>query len=366
MLVRTARLTNVRGRSELTVELKPGLNILAGPNGAGKTTVLEALALVLQGDLLRPGAVRGLIKREADFLRVETILQSPGVQTGSIGAAITATAAYTRAGERRLSADGAELEDASRWRELLPVRTFVPDDLRLIKGGPRRRREYLDALTVQGDPGYGASLKQYEEALAQRNSLLRVSRHGFDDALFTPWERILARTGLSITQARARRLQEFVGLFQTVYEDITGDAPDSVRLVYRSNVVDLDGPSYQERLAEMRDADRQRTFTHLGPHRDDLRLFRHGLDVRESASQGEQRAALLTLVLAEWAQSGGTGPRPLLLLDDVMSELDEQRRRALVAVVSRGGQTVITTVDLRYFAEPELREANVIELGAGS
>jgi DNA replication and repair protein RecF len=364
MFVTRARLTNVRCRSSLEVEFGSGLTVLVGPNGAGKTTVLEALTLVLQGGLLRAGNVRDLINREQHYLRIELELDDAGSRT-------VAGAAYARDGERRLTADGAALEDAGRWREALPVRTFVPDDLRLIKGSPRRRREYLDTLATGCDSGYRVALGRYDEALAQRNTLLRLSRHGGGDAQFGPWEMILARAGLEVSSARAGVLASFVGPFQRAYSDLTGEAPDSIRLVYRSNVAGLGEVEYRERLEEMRDADRQRTFTNLGPHRDDLRLMRSGLDMRDCASQGEQRAAVLTLVLAEWAYSpaweGASGvtpaQKPLLLLDDVMSELDESRRRALIKLVKRGGQVVITTTDLRYFVAEELDGSTVIDLG---
>ncbi len=355
MLVRRVSLTNVRARTRLDVELGPGLNILVGPNGVGKTTVLEAVALVLRGAGLRTGASRDLINTAADYLRVEVVLETAS------GTPVTAAVAFDRAGERRLTADGAELPDASRWMEALPLRTFIPDDLRLIKGSPRRRREYLDGLAARVDPGYRVTLRQYDEALSQRNSLLR-SRRLDDDAQFVPWERILADTGAALAEARAARLQSFVGAFQAMYADLTGAPCDSIRLIYRSNVAGLDAETYAARLAGMRDADRQRTFTHLGPHRDDLRLLRRGLDMRECASQGEQRAAMLTLVLAEWEQMASGGQHPLLLLDDVMSELDETRRRALVAVVRQGGQTVVTTTDLRYFSEEEIAAATVVTL----
>lgn len=153
--------------------------------------------------------------------------------------------------------------------------------------------------------------------------------------------------------------------FQLIHAALTGDPPDALRLVYRTNVAGLDEDAYQARLEEMREGDRQRTYTHLGPHRDDLRLLRNGLDVRDCASQGEQRTALLTLVLAEWDYGCAAGGRPLLLLDDVMSELDEARRRALVTLVGRGGQVVVTTTDLRYFTAEELEKATVVELAAG-
>jgi DNA replication and repair protein RecF len=355
MRVRGVRLTNVRSRRELQVEIGAGLTILVGPNGAGKTTVLEAMTLALEGRLLRAGNVRDLIRSDEGLLRIEVALEEEAV-------ASTAVLAYSREGERRLSADGAPLEDFSRWREALPVRTFVPDDLRLIKGSPRRRREYLDGLAGGCELDYRRNLGQYEEALEQRNVLLRILRGDGYDAQFAPWETILVQAGLAVSGARSRALATFVGSFQHMHAELTAEAPETLRLVYRSNVAGLDEIGYRERLAAMRGADRQRTYTHLGPHRDDLRLLRSGLDMRECASQGEQRAALLTLVLAEWEYECGRPQKPLLLLDDVMSELDEERRRALVAVLQRGGQVVITTTDLRYFTTEELQGAAVVPL----
>lgn len=355
MPVRRLRLTNLRSRRSLEVELGPGLTVLVGPNGVGKTTVLEAAALVLHGSLLRPGTVRDLINRNEDHLRVEIDLEEAGVT-------VTAAAAFSRGGERRLTADGALLEDSSRWRETVPVRSFVPDDLRLIKGSPRRRREYLDALAGRCEPSHPGTLRRYEEALAQRNTLLRTVRTGGDESQFAPWEKILAQTGIAVSRGRADTLASFIASFQRTHADLTDGPVESLRLVYRTNVADLDEEGYQDRLAQMRSADQQRTYTHLGPHRDDLRLLRRGLDVRDCASQGEQRAALLALVLAEWQYMCDLPRKPLLLLDDVMSELDEDRRRALVALVQRGGQAVITTTDLRYFSPEELHGAAVVEL----
>lgn len=167
MIVSRVRMTNVRSRHELEVEFGQGLTILVGPNGAGKTTVMEAVALVLEGTPLRAAGVKDLISKDQGHLRVEVDLEDAGM-------AVKAAAAYSRDGERRLTADGAALADSSRWREALPVRTFVPDDLRLIKGSPRRRREYLDTLAARCEPGYSVTLRRYEETLAQRNSLLRV------------------------------------------------------------------------------------------------------------------------------------------------------------------------------------------------
>ena len=355
MLLERIVLSNLRSRMSLCVALGPALTILVGPNGAGKTTVLEAAVLALHGEPLRSGSVRDLITHGRDHLRAEVSLTDRGTTT-------VAAVAYSRDGERRLTAGGLALTDFSRWREALPVRTFVPDDLRLIKGSPRRRRCYLDALAAGQDPEYLQILKQYDEALTQRNALLRATRLSGDDTQFDPWESILAETAISVCRRRADALGSFISAFQEMHQELTGEPAGAFHLTYRTNAAGLDDEAYRARLRESRGADRQRTYTHLGPHRDDFRIMRGALDMRECASQGEQRAALLTLVLAEWEHLRTTGPPPLLLLDDVMSELDQERRRALLRIVSRGGQVVITTTGLRYFSQTELDEAEIVEL----
>jgi DNA replication and repair protein RecF len=355
MVVRRVRLVNTRARRSLEVELGDGLNIVVGPNGAGKTTLLEALYLLVEGSPLRALAVKEMIRSDSDVLRIEADLYGPRGHTA-------AAAAYARDGTRRLTADGAPLEDSSRWRESLPVRTFLPDDLRVIKGSPRRRREYLDHLAAQLSPDYSTLRRRYEEALSQRNALLRTSRGLACEAEFVPWETVLAETGSAICRLRAEALRGFINAFQETYAGLTGEAGDSLHLVYRSNALGLAAEEYRARLAEMRPADCQRTFTHLGPHRDDLRLLRSGLDVRDYASQGEQRVVLLSLVLAEWGGLTRRGAEPLLLLDDVMSELDEERRRRLVSMLLRGGQVIVTATDLRYFSSSEIEQARVIVL----
>ena len=150
-----------------------------------------------------------------DFLRIELRFAAPGCPP------VTAAAAYTRDGERRLTADGADLPDPSRWRELVPVRTFIPDDLRLIKGSPRRRREYLDALAgnrrsrVQGcAQGVRGSAGAAKRPSAQPPS-------GSDDRQFGPWETMLAQTGALVSRRRADRLQDFIDTFQHTYGDLT-------------------------------------------------------------------------------------------------------------------------------------------------
>lgn len=361
MIAAAVRLTGVRCHRRLEVALGPGITVLVGPNGAGKTSVLEAVHLALHGGTPRTAQTRELITWGEDTLRVEVEV------VGEDGRTSTAAFGYSSEGERRLTADGAPLRDVARWKEMLPVRMFLPDDVRLVKGGPGRRRRFLDRVTVVAEAGYAANLTAYEEALDQRNALLRRGVVGGDHA---PWEVLLARTGLEVVRARARTLQSVSGPYVAQHRELAPaeegrERRDRPGLVYRTNAAGLDEAAYEERLAEQRSADRRRTFTNLGPHRDDLRFTRGGRDLRSYGSQGEQRTALLALLLAERAWvSERAGHPPLLLLDDVMSELDDKRRRALVALLSAGGQTIVTTTDLHYFTSEELATMKVVDIEA--
>lgn len=359
MIVGAVRLTGVRCHRNLEVSLGAGITVLVGANGVGKTSVLEAVHLALQGATPRTAHIRELIPWGEDALRVEVDVADAD------GRISTAAFGYSADGERRFSVGGAPQVNAARWEEALPVRMFLPDDVRLVKGSPSRRRRFLDRMTVAAEPGYADHLTAYEEALVQRNALLRRGVVGGDHG---PWEALLARAGLEVVGARARTLQSVSGPYVRVHAELA-PAPsgrerlDRPGLLYRTNVAGLGEAEYRERLASQRDADRRRTFTHVGPHRDDLRFTRGGRDLRDYGSQGEQRTALLALLLAEraWITERTARP-PLLLLDDVMSELDDGRRRALVAVLRAEGQTVVTTTDLHYFTSEELATMVVVEI----
>ncbi len=358
MILERLVLTHVRCHAALEVRFDRSLTVLLGPNGAGKTSVLEAAHLVLRGWSPRTSSLREVIAQDAEVLRVEAEL----VQDD--GARAFATVGYDRSGERRVGAGGAPLPDFSRWEEVLPVRAFLPDHLQLVKGSPRGRRQYVDLLATHADPLYRPGLVAYEEALRQRNFLLRT---GVVNAEHGPWEAVLAGEGLALARRRAVFLAGLSARFARMHGALTGLPPASVGLVYRTNVAGLAEEEYRSVLAEQRATDRFRSSTQLGPHRDDLRFVLADRDVREYGSQGEQRTVLLALLLAEaeWLAVEG-GRAPLLLLDDVMSELDHERRRALLGLLSGGGQTVITTTTLDYFAPEELERARVVRIGPPS
>lgn len=359
VLLQRIRLHNIRCHHSMEVPLGIGPVVLVGRNGAGKTTVLEAIHLLFRGGSPRTTQPRELITWGETVLRVEGDLAR---EAGGDADLLVAALGYGADGERRMTAGGTPLNDWSRWEETFPVRMFLPDDLRLVKGSPRRRRQYLDGLALSLWPPYRQALSRYEEALQQRNALLRSGETGAEHA---PWEALLAREGLTVVLTRARALQAVAGVYTSIHRALAGD--DRVAtLSYRTNVADCDEPAYRERLTANRIHDRRRTFTHAGPHRDDVRFLLAGRDLRDYGSQGEQRTAILALVLAERAwRAREEGAIPLLLLDDVMSELDESRRRALMGLLFGEGQAVLTTTDLHYFTPEELTRITVVELGGG-
>ncbi len=332
------------------------MNALVGPNGAGKTSVLEAVHIALRGSSPRTRSLRDVVRRGEQVLRVELdMLYGDRMVSGATG--------YDRSGERRVTRDGASLDDYTRWEEEVPVRVFLPDHLLLVKGGPRRRRRYADGLALAANPGYREIQAEYEEALRQRNYLLR---RGAGSAEQAAWESVLAERGLELNRLRAETLQAFSPRFARGFALLAPSEAAEARLEYRTNASGLKVEEYRERLAEERPDDRNRGYTRLGPHRDDVRLFLGDRDLREFGSQGEQRAALLALLLGErrWLREEA-GRWPLLLLDDVMSELDHERRRALFSALEEGGQTLISTTTTDYFTSAELANMEVVRIGPG-
>ena len=357
--MRRARLQNVRCHDTFQIDFGPKVTLVVGSNGTGKSSVLEAIHLGLRGTSPRTAVPREMIRRGQGFLRVELELE---LRTGDSDAprVIQASAAMDIHGEKRATADGASLADFRRWEEMVPLRSFFPDSLRLIKGSPARRRRWVDEMTSNRLPAYAGWLRNYQEALEQRNHLLRQGVVGWEHG---PWETILAREGLALTHARGRSLADFAPVFVAALARVGAGTVESATLTYRTNTAGLEEAGYRKRLTEMRDSDRRRGFTDLGPHRDDMRIGMRGVDVRESGSQGEQRTALLALLLAEReVVAGSAGVVPLLLLDDVMSELDGSRRRALVSMLLEAGQSVVTSTDTHHFTSGELEAMQVVAL----
>ncbi|HET7676482.1 MAG TPA: DNA replication/repair protein RecF [Candidatus Limnocylindrales bacterium] len=353
MQIRRLGLTGFRSYRALEVELPPGPQVVFGANAAGKTNLLEAIVLAGRGLSHRAGSDAELITWGEPFARVEVELVTAGGRQERIELALLREGP----GRKRVRINGVPRR-TSALAATLPLVLFAPEEMLLVAGSPSLRRASLDALGAARSPAHGRSLATYARALQQRNSLLRAIRDGLADPNgLAYWDRLVVEEGGGIVAERLALLEALARPLAAAHAEI---APDEGRLGLRyvTNAPALEdetpADALRRRLAETRDKELWNGATLVGPHRDDVTFV---LDERELAgfgSRGQQRTAILALKLAELEllTSVESGP-PLLLLDDVFSELDPERRSHLVRRIRALPQAIVTTTTLADL-DPEL------------
>jgi DNA replication and repair protein RecF len=340
-------LTDFRSYAELEVDLAPGLTALLGDNGQGKTNLLEAVAWLATLSSFRGAPNEALVRRGAD----RAVIRAQGEAEGR---AILLEAELVPGGRNRVLVNRQPLKRARDLLGALRVTVFAPDDLELVKGGPAERRRYLDDALVATHPRYDALRTEVDKVLKQRNALLKGAGGRLDEsAAFTldVWDAKLAEAGGALAAARQDLLARIVPVLGRTY-DAVAHGPAEVAAGY---VADWAGVGLAEALAAARRDDVRRGVSTVGPHRDDVELSIGGLPARTHASQGEQRSFALALRLASHeVVTEAAGTAPVLLLDDVFSELDPERSDALLANLP-AGQTVLTSASgLPPRARPDL------------
>lgn len=326
-MIKALRVQNFRVHRDYFVELSDGVNVMVGPNGCGKTSLLEAIHVCLQGKSFR-GYVGGAVNTDSSWARIDLNIDNQDItvkiqeKDGRI--------------EKEFIVKGQSKKRLVKT-DKQPVVLFEPEDLRIISGSPQRRRDYIDALAIKLDYSHQVNLNKYKKALQQRNALLKSNAA---DKEFFVWDVQLAEYGGSIMVARKGVIDQIDELITGKYQQ-TADNKDVVTLEYFSN---FDG-DLLKKLTENLLLDRRMRSTNYGPHKDDLLINLNGVSARVVASRGESRSLVLALKSSEFTLlTSKFGVEPLLLLDDVFSELDGQRRKALTTLM-RDTQTVITTTD---------------------
>lgn len=358
MGLRVERLSLVdwRSFSEHTLSLAPGMTVLVGPNAVGKTNTIEALQLLTAGWSFRRPRPRDLVRTGQETARAEARLTGDGRVLDVACTVVEGRRSFVRNGKR---VQAHELPGA-----LMSV-LFTPDDLLLVKGSASARRDEVDAFARQANGGYAKVLAAYLRAVEQRNRLLKEDYP--DPGLLDAWDASVALGGATVLDARLRLFARLRDRMEEAYREMAGGEElrcsyvstlgEDVTALTRDELVARFGTA----LAARRNEDLRRQQTTVGPHRDDLHFSIGGRDARTFASQGQQRSVALAWKIAEMAVAEEVvGDRPLLLLDDVMSELDGSRREALGTLVKRGTQVVVTTTNLGYFSEALLADATVI------
>ncbi len=398
-------LTNFRNYAHLELDLAPGVTLLQGNNACGKTSLLEAIFYLATAHSPHAGAERELIRWGANdepipFARVETEVAKRNDTRTQLEIVLVQAAEEKNRGEneearkanarvsKRIKVNGVGKRTLDLLGELNAV-LFLPEDLDLVFGSPGDRRRYLDNTLSQIDPRYGRALSKYNQVVEQRNSLLRDFRErAYNPSELAIWDRQLIDEGTYLIVRRAETIERYNQLIADIHPHLT-DGREELRLVYQPSVA-LDATAlsstegaraaqiakkFEQQLEMLRPRELGAALTLVGPHRDDVRFLiqrNHGaapnpIDAITYASRGQGRTIALSLKLAEVAlMKKETGEDPILLLDDVMSELDAARRAALAQTVIDAPQALITATDLQDFTPEFLERARVLQVCDGA
>lgn len=356
--MRVERLTvsAFRNLAEGSLALGDGITLLHGSNGAGKTNLLESLYFGLTGASCRTRNRREAIAFEEDLARVEVTVARDGERASFL-------AAISRDGSRRHLLDGSPLPPGTGLLRRPALAVFMPDRLGLVKGGPGPRRSHLDHLVAALWPARAETPRRYARALAQRNRLLaRIRADSIGRDSLDAWDRELATEGCELIAAR----REAVEWLSEPFGRSAGELglAGGAKLAYRPRSEAREPSALESELRAVRETDIARGHSTHGPHLDEVEIGIEGRLARRFASQGEQRIALLALLFAERELIiAERGAAPLMMLDDVMSELDGERRELLTAKVAGEGQTLITATHPAQVPDVAARTEVAVEGG---
>lgn len=341
MYIRSLTLRNFRLYDEIRVDLSDGINIIEGLNACGKTTLLEAIYVLMTGRSFRTSQTRDLIKQGSPSFHAEIAFVKRGVDQ-------KVSFAYNGK-QRRIFYNATECSSALHLLGILQGVIVHPDDVSIVKGAPAMRRQFIDIQLGQTDPLYVHHLTRYYRAMHQRNALLKAQLL----ASIEMWEHEMAKSAAYIIVQRASLLGQLDELTREIYHEISGGL-EELRLHYKASgagghsLDDLQALQglYVDQYARHRAKEVALGATLTGPHKDDFIMSLHGQEVRSFGSEGQQRACVIALRLAEWRRvHKETEEKPVMLIDDIGISLDVSRRKHLAGQLSRLGQVIVTTAE---------------------
>lgn len=355
MIVARVEADSVRSLAGVGFSPDPGLTVVIGPNGTGKTNLVESIFFGLTSRSFRTSDRRDLIPFGSSFARCRVTVSGSGIDHVFM-------ASTSRSEGNRFTMDGARIDQAEAVIHRPKVTVFSPDRLELVKGPPAGRRAHLDSFVAARWPSRAGVRSTFGRILAQRNALIaRISSGQADASQLTTWNSQFAEAGSVLARSREEAVEELAERWVEAAGELGLDGAKG--LTYRPGAA-VSAAEIQAGLEEKLDADLRLGRTSWGPHHDEVRLEMDGRQLRRFGSQGQQRIGLLALLFAERSallESGGSAP--LMLLDDVMSELDEQRREKLVTRLLAGGQSVVTAAEGELIPErPGIGRVSITEL----
>ncbi|GLX71544.1 DNA replication/repair protein RecF [Paenibacillus glycanilyticus] len=365
MFLNSIHLHNYRNYKEIELKTDNQVNIFVGPNAQGKTNLLEAIFALALTKSHRTSKDKELIGWEADSARIHgEVVKRYGT--------LKLDLMYSSQG-KKAKINGLEQRKLSDFIGSLNVVMFAPEDLEIVKGTPGIRRRFLDMEIGQVQPGYLHTLTQYTKVLAQRNNFLKTASPGSSQlAMLDIWNMQLAEHGVKIMKKRKHFIHKLQRWAENIHAGITAGG-EHLTIEYRPS---FDGGSSEDetvlfdqfmlKLSQVKDQEIRRGMSLVGPHRDDMAFFINGKEAAVYGSQGQQRTTALSLKLAEIELiCEEIGEYPLLLLDDVLSELDQNRQTQLIETFQSKVQTFITTTGLESVNVSKLQGAGIYNVREG-
>lgn len=341
MFVKNITLKNFRNYDDLFIELNPKINIITGLNAQGKTNLLESVFISSIGKTFRSKSDKDAIKFGNDFAYVKIEVSNEKV-TDKIEMRID------RNGKKSILINGLSIKKHSELMGISLVVSFGPDDLAILKNSPSERRRFIDVELCQLSNIYYYNLKQYNSILKQRNILLKTIKYDTSqkDSLFV-WDMQLVEYGIKIMETRQNFINEIAEIAKNLHKDITNNK-EILSVAYKPNITK---ENFALKLEKSIDRDIYTGSTSYGIHKDDINFFINDIDVRIFGSQGQQRTTALSLKLAEIELiKSSKNCEPILLLDDVLSELDKERQRYLIEKID-DIQVILTCTGVDNFVD---------------
>ena len=358
MYIREIELKDFRNYRELKVSFSRHVNIFLGNNAQGKTNLLEGIYLNAMARSFKTTRDREMIRFGEDFCKIRTVsVIDDEEQTTEI--------VITKDGKKAIRLDGMKVCRTSQLLDRMYIIIFSPADLKIVKDEPEKRRKFIDRELCQIKPGYYSDLSNYKKVLRQRNTYLKET--DIEPSVLDIWDFELAKYGSKVILKRKEFIDKINTISSRIHEGISG-GKEKLELKYEPNI-DFTGNTekdYYDLLVSERNDDIRNRTTGRGPHKDDLKISGNGADLRKFGSQGQQRTAALSLKLSEIRLiEEETGEKPVLLLDDVLSELDNERQTYLINSLGEN-QMFITTADLSGKVARSLPEGKVFKISSGN
>ena len=356
MIIESIELQNYRNYDKLHMEFSPGTNILYGNNAQGKTNILEALYLAGTTKSHRGSKDREIIQFDREEAHIRMMVERNG-STHKIDMHLKKNKS------KGIAIDGVPIRKASELFGIVNIVFFSPEDLNIIKNGPAERRRFLDSEICQLSRLYMIELANYNKVVAQRNKLLKeISFSGRMADTLEIWDEQMVRYGKSIISERKKFISRLNDILSEIHQNLTG-GKEQILITYEPNVSE---EAFSEELKAGRERDLRFGQSYTGPHRDDFCVRVNDIDIRKYGSQGQQRTAALSLKLAEIRLvEEEIHDTPVLLLDDVLSELDGSRQNYLLQSI-HSIQTLITCTGLDEFVENHFEANSVFQVVEGS